>query len=774
MKKKIIICGVGGVANYVYRHIDTQRVEVLAHVNPYTFCADVKGFRGHCIIDIKEIKELEYDYILIASGNPGAVKAKLESLGISSDKIIAFIFDNGNDTAIYETVQHNLNTSIREIFNDKILQEIMPNYQPRTFFPVTTWFSDTDIITKSHDFVREKQLHLLAQEIIRNDIKGAVAECGVYKGEFSKLINAFFPNRDLYLFGDINTSIFINPVKEERSQNELNRVINELETERIVAADKGNINRESNLAQKRLEAEQLRDEISAGYNKLFEASVVATLFSYNLDELEKNTKLLATEMSKSLVEIKSAWAIQEDAFQSNLPLMDNKIGKVHTFDRRSMATVFPFTTSEVGHATGVPLGFNRQTGTPILFDNFHPSLTNYNMVIFAKSGAGKSVTMKTLISRSSVLMGIESLALDAEGEYSIVAESLGGINVVLSPNSKTIINLFDVETENVKDEITGRERTVVNIENKVEDVTQALLTMARGSTRSSDVNELTKQIIAESVAEEYAALGITSNPDSLYRESSNFNSQDRLYRQKKDMPTIGSWYKRIERKAQENNNNDYSFHYSYLLKVMKQYIREYDGQMAYFDGQSTFELLDGAPFINLDISQLEERFARPLAQQILLSWIWEKYVKKNSEDRTKASKKRVLVDEAWMLLPYPEAVDFLNTMARRARKRNVSLAIISQRFQDFYEKPEAQAVLTSSDTKLFLAQDKSEIEYLKEVFKLSEGEANFLITCFKGEGLLKVGSESAIIQITPTQKEFEFVETNLNKLVEMRKRKQGV
>lgn len=46
------------------------------------------------------------------------------------------------------------------------------------------------------------------------------------------------------------------------------------------------------------------------------------------------------------------------------------------------------------------------------------------MVIFAKSGAGKSVTMKTLISRSSVLMGIESLALDSEGEYRAVAEAL--------------------------------------------------------------------------------------------------------------------------------------------------------------------------------------------------------------------------------------------------------------------------------------------------------------------------------------------------------------
>ena len=576
--------------------------------------------------------------------------------------------------------------------------------------------------------------------------------------------------RDMYLFGDINTSIYITPIAESKSQNDLNRVINELETERIVAADRGNINRESTLGQKRLEAEQLRDEIAAGYNKLFEASIISTLFAYSLDDLNRYTKLLSTEMSKSLVGVKSAWGMQQEAFQSNLPLMENKIQKTHTFDRRSMGTVFPFTTSEVGHPTGVPLGINKQTGVPILFDNFHSSLTNYNMVIFAKSGAGKSVTMKTLISRSAVLMGIQSLALDAEGEYSIVAESLGGTNVVISPSSKTIINIFDIETEVIKDEITGKDRLVLNVENKVEDVTQALLTMARGSTRSEEVNELTKQIIAESVAEEYAAHAINGDPNSLFETATGDLGQNMLGRKKKLMPTIGSWYKRIQAKAAENNNVDYSYHYSYLLKVMKQYIREYDGQMAYFDGQSTFDLLDGTLFINLDISQLEEKFARPLAQQILLEWIWEKYVKKNSEDRTKAAKKRVLVDEAWMLLPYPEAVDFLNTMARRARKRNVSLAIISQRFQDFYEKPEAQAVLTSSDTKLFLAQDKSEIQYLKEVFKLSGGESNFLVTCLKGEGLLKVGADSAIIQINPTRKEFEFVETNLNKLMQKDKK----
>ncbi len=574
--------------------------------------------------------------------------------------------------------------------------------------------------------------------------------------------------RAMYDFGDINTSVFINPINEADSQNSLNKIIVSLESERIVAEKRGDINRERLVEDKRLEAERIRDEIAAGFNRLFEASVVCTLFSYELPELDKMSELLSMEMSKNLINIKSAWAVQEEAFKSNLPYNRNYITKKNTFDRSSMATVFPFIASEVGHPTGIPIGFDKQTGLPILYDNFNSALTNYNMVIFGKSGAGKGVTIKTITARSYVLMGIESLALDAEGEYGVVAESLGGVNVVISPNSKTIINLFDIEPEIVKDEITGKDRTVLNVENKVEDVTNALITMARGSTRSEDVNEITKQIIAETVGEEYQALGINSNPNSLY-DDDKIELGGGLTRRKKDMPTIGSWYRRLMRKAENNDNIDYQFHFSYLIKVMKQYVRELDGQMAYFDGQSTFELLDGVPFINLDISQLEERFARPLAQQILLSWIWEKYVKKNSEDKTKAKQKRVLVDEAWMLLPYPEAVDFLNTMARRARKRNVSLAVISQKFQDFYENKEAQAVLTSSDTKLFLAQDKSEIEYLREVFKLSEGEANYLLTCTRGEGLFKVGNETAILEIRPTEREFSFIETNVNKMVEQQK-----
>ena len=573
----------------------------------------------------------------------------------------------------------------------------------------------------------------------------------------------------IYEFGDVNTSVYITPISETTSQNELNKTIVELQSERYVAQDRGDINRVSVLTTKQAEAETLRDQIAAGYNKLFDATIVCTLFAYNKSELDKMSEILAMEASKNLLGLKTAWALQEEAFKSNLPLNTNKLSRKHTFDRGSMATVFPFVNADAGMDTGVPIGINKQTGLPLLFDNFSDTLTNYNMIIFGKTGAGKSVTIKTIMARSAILMGVENLVLDAEGEYVVVAEALRGINIDISPKSDTIINIFDIETEIVKDEITGKDRYVLNVENKVEDVTQALLTMARGSTKSEEVNELTKQIIAEIVAEEYRQRGITSDPDSLYTNSSITDENGSIGRAKKLMPTISDWYDRLESKSKENNNSTYQYHYDYLIKVMKQYCKKFNGQLAYFDGQSTFDLMEGCPFININISGLEERFARPLAQQIILSWIWEKYVKKNSEDRSKARSKRVLVDEAWMLLAYPEAVDFLNTMARRARKRNVSLTVVSQKFQDFYENKSVQAVLTSAETKLFLAQDKSEISYLQEVFKLSDGEANFLITCTRGEGLIKIGYSSAVIAIRPTQREFEFVETNMKKLFEMRK-----
>ena len=114
----------------------------------------------------------------------------------------------------------------------------------------------------------------------------------------------------VYEFGDVNTSVYITPIPEPVSQKDLNKTIVELQSERFVAQDRGDINRASVLADKQSEAEALRDQIAAGYNKLFETTIVATLFAYSKNELDKASELLAMEASKNMLGIKALIEVQ--------------------------------------------------------------------------------------------------------------------------------------------------------------------------------------------------------------------------------------------------------------------------------------------------------------------------------------------------------------------------------------------------------------------------------------------------------------------------------
>lgn len=50
------------------------------------------------------------------------------------------------------------------------------------------------------DYVRMRSLELIAEIVNNNKIEGQIAELGVYKGDFSRIINVNFPKKTLYLF----------------------------------------------------------------------------------------------------------------------------------------------------------------------------------------------------------------------------------------------------------------------------------------------------------------------------------------------------------------------------------------------------------------------------------------------------------------------------------------------------------------------------------------------------------------------------------------------
>jgi len=565
--------------------------------------------------------------------------------------------------------------------------------------------------------------------------------------------------RALYNFGNNNTSVYIYPIKDSVAQSNLNEIISGFESQRLAAAKQGDFEKEKALQQKKSEADFLRDEISTNSNKLFEISILTSLFADSMEELDNYSDILGFEASKEAINIKSAWSQQDIAFSSNLPHCNNKLLRNNVFDMYSAAALIPFTSTDVSHHDGIPYGINNKSHIPIFIDAFSPGFANYNSIMLGSTKSAKSFALQIISLRSYALAGVPSIAIDSNGSYSILSETLDGNTVRIGNRSNIVLNPFEIEYEIVRDEITGRETSVLNLDKKIEDVTEILLTMSRGAINSQYVNKITREIIKEAVIQEYRDLGITTNPDSIYNTQGINLIGTKIVRNKKPLPTIGSWYKRICSNAAQNYSVDKKYHYEYLIKYMVDYIKELGGKSSYYDGQSNCDADFESSFISFDLSSIVTVYEKALAQHVLMSWIWEKYFKTNSEDKSKAVKRRVIMDEAWMCLPYTEASAFLQSMFSRATLKNISFTIVSDRFKDFYANESLLNVLKETSIKLLLKQDESDIELLHESFNLNRGESDFLRNCYKNEGIIQIGPNCAQIYFVLSEFEVEFIDT---------------
>lgn len=607
-----------------------------------------------------------------------------------------------------------------------------------------------DLLVDDYDFTDPRKLVFGSDQYAKN----------LYIAFLPNSVNfasTFYP---LFSFGNIDTSIYINPIDNETAKAELSKLRRNLATEYLTASG---INRSDDMKAKTEEAGRLREEVRDGLNKLYNVTILSTIYADSEKELNNKADRLRELLGQADVGIRNATYFQEEVFFSNKPICENQFAVDHIFDKRSLACIYPFVTSNISHKNGVFLGLNMDNSLPVFFDNFDENLVNYNIFTFAQSGMGKSTLIKMLSARTSTLDDIQNIAIDIEPEYRDIAETLGGVNITIEPRSDTIINFFDVVVDKEEDEVTGKIIEEINLEEKINSVTNLLMVLAKGYVGNNKYyDDITRTIIRNCVAKEYQKIGITNNPDSLYEIVNDGITSRKV---KKTMPTLSSWYKTLEKEAEKNKDNStFKEYYDYLLMVMSNYVKIKDGGLTCFDGQTSpnVKLSYDIPFINFDLSKLNEDKELPLAQYIIMDFIWEQMVKRNVKGKSeKPHKIRVILDEAWRFVKYKEALDFQVKMARRARKKNASLCTITQQFDEFYSE-ETSAIIKQSYTKFFLKPDSTEIDDIKKVFKLTDGEAAFLSTCNKGEVLMQTGPISAKVKVIIPDFEMEFVQTNQN------------
>lgn len=547
--------------------------------------------------------------------------------------------------------------------------------------------------------------------------------------------------------GDMDVVIHVEPADERGAIEELTAKITQYEAQLYNEQEKGSIRNVTKLRNDIQRLYEQREKLENNFENLFYIQIGANLYADSLEELDKEWQKVDTKLKGRKIYAMPTYLRQDDGYKTVLPFGKTYVPDLfRNFNTGALTACFPFYNSEVSHERGVFIGVNLTTSTPVMIDFYDRSvLTNSNMTIFGTSGSGKTF-LTSLITMRSALRNIRTVIIDAENEYSPLTKALGGSLIQIAPGSNQFINPFDIEEE--FDEKKGRE--VVKLKEKISDNINLVAAMNGG------LDNVQRSFISEAMAKMYENFGMNEDPESLYEEISYFDErkQELIHgKKKKRMPTFSDFHAILSEMVQGETD----IRLTSLVKSLS--IFKKGGIYDLFDQETSEDLRDfkNAPIVTFDVSQLEESVLRPIGMYVALSWAWEKFGKKNPD-----VKKRIICDEAWMLLNKGMAgveftAQFLENVSRRARKRNSGLLVASQNFIEFAESSNGKAVLTNAAVNIFLRQNATDIDALQHEFHLSDGERNFLLQAQKGEYLLRMNGDSYVAYALPFDFEVEYI-----------------
>ncbi len=452
------------------------------------------------------------------------------------------------------------------------------------------------------------------------------------------------------------------------------------------------------------DAQQLQDSIAEGSEKYFHYGMYITIYAPNKDLLEKYSRNVTSTLAAMNVSAKPATLQQGQGFLSTQPLGLDKLYITRNMDTTSLATTFPFVTSELTMDKGIMYGINMHNKSLVIFDRFQ--LENANTVVFAKSGAGKSYFVKLEAVRS-LMLGTEIIIIDPEREYEDLSKAVNGSYISFSQDKGNKMNPFELSgiTEDGDDELRMKLLAL-----------HGFFKILFGGLTNVEESILDKALILT-----YREKGITFDPTT----------------QTKQPPLLEDMYKVLKGMA-ENEAHD-------LARRMEKYI--IGSGAGIFNEASNFEINN--PFTVFSIRDLQEEL-KPLAMYLMLDFIWTK-IKKDKRRRL------LIVDEAWYMMQSLDSANFMYSIAKRARKYYLGLSTITQDVADFLNNDMGKAIISNSSIQMLMKQSPSSVDKLQAVFNLSDGEKNFLLSCDKGQGLFFAGSNHVGIQVISSQSEHELI-----------------
>jgi conjugal transfer ATP-binding protein TraC len=518
----------------------------------------------------------------------------------------------------------------------------------------------------------------------------------------------------------MDMAMFIYPTHTDEVMKKLKTQVGRLEAQIRMDEEKGNVR--DPMAETALQdIEALRDRLMQGTEHYFRFSIYFTIYADTQKDLDQLSATLESLLGAKLIIAKPAVLQMEQGFNSTLPLGNDELAIATNMNTEPLSTTFPFVSSELTSNDGILYGINRHNNSLILFDRFQ--MENANSVVFAKSGSGKSYTVKLEVLRS-LMLGTDVIIVDPENEYKHLASSVGGSFLNISLNSESRVNPFDlpkgIEGESNEDTLRA---AIVNL--------LGLMNLMIGKMDPTE-----EAIMDRALWETYAKKDITPASDFTNVEPPTMQ----------DLVEILSGMVGGESLAQR------------LTKYTQ-------GTFSGIFNQQTNVNLNNQ-LVVFSVRDLEDTL-RPIAIYITLNYIWNVV-------RSSLKKRILVIDEAWWMMQHEDSARFLFGMAKRARKYYLGVTTITQDVSDFLASAFGKPIVTNSSIQILLKQSPAAIDLVADTFFLTEGEKYLLLESDVGEGIFFAGLKHVAIKIIASYMEDQIITTDPKRQLEIEQAKKEV
>ncbi len=512
-------------------------------------------------------------------------------------------------------------------------------------------------------------------------------------------------------------SIFVHPIDTTNILRKFQKKVAEIESQITIRQEKGMV-RDPKLDTAYSDLEYLRSQLQQAQEKMFEVGLYITIYGDTRDEIDKAETEIRSMLESRLVYLKPALFQQEQGFKSVMPIAKDELNVHSKLNSSPLSSIFPFMSFDLTSDRGILYGINRHNSSLVLFDRF--SLENYNSVVFAKSGAGKSYMTKLEIVRS-LMFDTDVIVIDPEREYEYLAETTGGRYFNISLSSQHHINPFDLpvprEDENPSDVLRNNIITLVGL----------FRIMFGGLTPEEDA------IIDRAITETYALKDIIMDSDFTNME-----------------PPLLSDFELVLSGMEGSES---------LVQKLSKYTQ---GTWSGFINQPTNVDMNKR-FVVFSVRDMEDEL-KPVAMYLVTHYIWNAV-------RKVLRKRLLIIDEAWWMMKSEDTASFLFGIAKRGRKYYLGLATITQDVADFLGSPYGRAMITNSSIQILLRQSPTSIDLVQDTFKLSDEEKYLLLESDVGEGIFFAGLKHVAIKVIASYTEDQIITSDPSQILAIKKAK---